>query len=85
MVDLSAWLRILDPNSGEIFFDCAHCGTGDYGWDWFASSSVNTFHASTDNELFRAASWVMRDHPHADVIGFMGEDFLEWWNEPAED
>ena len=76
----SAWLRIIDPDSGEMFFDCEHVG-GDGGWNWFASSSVNSFHSSTDDELFNAASWVYREHPSADVIGFLADDFLEWWKD----
>jgi hypothetical protein len=85
VADWRAWLRILDPNTGEIFFDCEHCGTGDYGWNWFAGSSVNSFHSRNDAELFNSASWVIRDHPYADVVGFMAEDFIEWWNKKSKD
>ena len=84
--DWSEWLDVIDSNSGEVLFACVHCGTGDHGWDFWASSSVNQFHASNLEELFKAASWVMRAHIKcAEVMGYWKPEFMAWWNENKED
>ena len=82
--DWSAWFDIIDPNSGEVFFSCEHCGTGDYGWN--RTDSGLTTHYATDEDLFNAASWVWRERAgHAEIRGFLAGDFLAWYNCDFED
>lgn len=78
--DRREWLTVRDPDTGEVFFHCAHCGNGDYGWEFWASSSVNQFHATNFEELFNAVSWVVRDHiNHYEVVGYFEPEFTAWW------
>jgi len=83
--DWSAWLRILDANSGEIFFDCEHCGTGDYGWNRINGGESGA-HFATAEELFAEASWVMRTYKTTLMVeGYLKDEFLAWYHADSED
>jgi hypothetical protein len=82
--DWSEWLTVRDPSSSEVFFSCAHCGNGDYGWQ--RTDNGFSTHYKNFEELFIAVSWVLREHiENAWVVGYFRPEFMAWWNENKED
>jgi len=71
----NAWLTITSEG-GITVFECEHCGTGDYGWNWFAGAAGD--HVVTNADLFIVAECVMDEYPEAHISGYLANDFIKW-------
>ena len=71
---MNAWLTIT-ARDGTIIFECEHCGTGDYGWDFTARGWFTDGHAGNISDLFFFARRAMDNYPDANIAGYLANDF----------